>query len=208
MHNNTTTTQQALGINGFLGRIFLWLVPLFFFWYIAAGIVCYPAIFLADFILPYALPGIITALEPQGYLADIITTLSTKDASGRIGLMVIETNTLIYAYGLPLLMAMTLATNTSIFHKLDTLTYGILILIAVHTWGICFDVLTTLVLKMGGGVFQQIIAKVPAYSDELIRNGLALGYQLGSLILPAVVPIGFWVLRHQAFLKGISENKD
>lgn len=203
MPNNTA--PQTLSIERFVGQVFMWLGPLFFLWFIAAESICFPAIFLSDFLLPHLFPSIVTGLEQQGYMADIVTALSTQDAEGRSGVMVIETNALIYVYGLPLLIAMTLATNEPVYKKIDTLIYGLLIILLVQVWGICFGIGATLLLKMGVGIYEQIIAIIPFYGMSFASNGVALGYQLGSLIFPVVVPIAYWALKHQEFLKKITQ---
>jgi len=198
--------EDTFTVAGFLFKTILWIIPAFFFWYIAAAIFCFPAIFLSDLIIPYLLPSILEGVEQQSYLADIVTELDIKDNSGQTGQLVFSINTLKYAYGFPLLFAMTVATNQSIYKKLDTLTYGFIIIALAQTWSICFEVLSTLLLKIGGENFNIITEALPFYSEPSVLNGIALGYQLGFLILPAIIPISYWVLRHQLFLKQISKT--
>ncbi|MGB0847562.1 MAG: exosortase H-associated membrane protein [Thiolinea sp.] len=37
-------------------------------------------------------------------------------------------------------------------------------------------------------------------------NFVALGYQLGFLILPAIVPIAFWIMRHKGLLERLAQK--
>lgn len=209
MPNESTTTEdlELFTLHGFLGKIILWLIPAFFFWFITAAIICFPAIFIANLILPYLMPSIVSGLEQQRYLVDVITELTVKNAMGEEGILVFEINALKYAYGFPLFYALTMATTTSIYAKLDTLTYGFIVIIFAQTWSICFEVISSLLLKMGGENFDQITQALPFYSDSWVLTGVALAYQLGFLILPAIIPIAYWVLRHQSFFEQISSQR-
>ncbi len=198
---------KGITVSSFLFKTILWIIPAFFFWHFAATIVCYPAVFLSDLILPYLMPSIVSGLEQHRGLADVVTFLTVTNEKGQEGDLVFSINTLKYAYGFPLLFAMTLATNRSSYAKMDTLTYGFIIIILAQVWSICFEVLSTLLLKLGGDNFDHITQTLPFYDSPLVLNGIALGYQLGFLILPAVVPIIFWVFQHQSFLKEISTRK-
>ena len=191
-------------LRGFILRTLFYLIPAFFFWYHAASIVCWPAIALANLLMPLFMPDIVTGLEQNGYLVEVVTTLAAQTKQGEVGQLVFSLNALQYGYGLPLLTAMTLATNQSPYQKMDTLTYGFILIIMVQTWSLCFDVATNLLLKMEGTYFNTITEAIPLYAEPIVLNGIGLGYQLGFLILPAVVPIVYWVLRHQPFLKQIT----
>lgn len=199
---------DTLTISLFFIKTMLWLIPSYFIWYIGAKIFCYPAIFLADILLPYLLPSIIVSLEQvNGGIVDLVTSLEPVASGSKADQLVFEINTLKYAYGFPLLFAMTAATNQSNYEKMDTLTYGFIIIVIVHTWGICFDILATLLLISGEEIASQVIQLLPFYSGDLVINGIALCYQLSALILPAAIPILFWAVRHQSLLKDIILDK-
>ena len=93
---------------------------------------------------------------------------------------------------------MLLATPDKISNKLQNLYIGILILLLVQIWGVTFDTLQTLVFKLGMGIAETL--NTTAFTRELI----ALGYQLGYLILPAVTPILLWVVMYQNHLARIA----
>jgi hypothetical protein len=200
-----STEVKPFTVTFFLIKTIFWLIPAFFFWYIGAKIFCYPAIFLSDTLLPHILPSIVSGLSHlQSGGADVITNLQLKAPDGRSGQLIFSVNTLKYAYGFPLLFAMTMATNRTSYEKMDTLTYGFIIIVFAQTWSICFEVMSTVLLKASGDHFDQITQVLPFYSESFVLNSIALGYQLGFLILPAVVPIIFWVFQHQSFLKMIA----
>lgn len=207
-HSDSKSDNVTFTVSGFLLKTILWIIPAFFFWYIAATLFCYPAIFLSDLILPQILPSIVSGLQSAGSgAAQVMTDLEVKSPDGRTGLLSFGMNTLKYAYGFPLLFAMTLATHRTMYAKMDTLTYGFIIIILAQTWSICFETLTTLLLQSSPEHHDFILQKLPIYNNEFALNGIGLGYQLGFLILPAVVPIIFWVFQHESFLKQISARK-
>lgn len=200
------TDNLDLSVKQFLLKTLIWLPVTFFFWYMAAVAFSFFPIFFSDLILPLVMPGVIVGAEQQSYLVEIITTFEQSAANGQVGEIFLTLNVLKYGYGFPLILAMMMATPESIFDKLDNITYGFLLIVLVQTWGICFEAMTTLLLKMGIDKTTQIGEIIPYTSSDLFLNLLGLGYQLGFLILPAIVPIAFWVLRHQSLLSHFSKS--
>lgn len=100
---------------------------------------------------------------------------------------------------------MMLATPYSIYSKLDDITYGLAVVILAQAWGIVFEALSSLLLKTDTEIAHQIGALLPYTHNEFFLNAVALGYQLGFLILPAIVPIAFWITRHKNLLEQLAE---
>ncbi|PIE00701.1 MAG: hypothetical protein CSA79_02555, partial [Thiothrix nivea] len=121
------------------------------------------------------------------------------------GQFVFSFNALKYGYGFPLILAMMLATPKTIYSKLDDMTYGLLVVTGAQTWGICFEALSSLLLKTGSGITDQVETILSYASSSLFLNFVALGYQLGFLILPGIIPVAFWVLRHQGLLERLAK---
>lgn len=191
----------------FLVKTMMWLPVTFFVWYMAAAAFSFPAIFLSDLILPLIMPGVMAGVEQQGYWVDIVTQLKIQAANGQTGQFAFSFNALKYGYGFPLILAMMLATPESIYNKLDNITYGLLVVIGAQTWGICFEALSSLLLKTSQEITTQVEAILSYAGNGAFLNVIALGYQLGFLILPAIVPIAFWVLRHQGLLERLAKPK-
>ena len=196
-----------LSAKQFLIKTFIWLPFTFFGWYMLAALFSLPAIFLSDLILPLIMPGVISGVEQQGYWVDIVTPLNVIAQNGQTGDFVFSFNALKYGYGFPLILAMMLATPYSIYNKLDNITYGLIVVVLAQTWGICFEALSSLLLKTGKEIGDQVAQILPYTANDLFLNIIAIGYQLGFLILPAIVPIAFWVIRHQPFLDQLSTRK-
>ena len=187
-------------IGRFILRVLLWLAPLFLLWYLAAPVLLVPVTAGADFLLSHVFPRTIAAVEQQGTAVDIVTrfVIATRsDASappGARGQLVFTINALKYFYGLPLLLALTLAAPTTVGDKFYRAIIGGLLLLPVPIWGIACEGLKVLIFDMPPAVATQMGA------TRLTRDVLALAYQLGYLILPAVVPILIWAALHRNFL--------
>ena len=111
-------------IDRFLLRTLLWLAPLFVLWYVLAPLLLMPVVGWTHFALSHLFPHAIAAVEQQGTAVDIVTRFvmaAPADGSappGARGQVVFAINALKYAYGWPLLLALTLAAPTAMGEKL------------------------------------------------------------------------------------------
>ncbi len=188
-------------IDRFLLRTLLWLGPMFVLWYVLAPLILMPIAGWSHFVLSHAFPQAIAGVEQQGTAVDIVTRFiapaNPADSSappGAQGQLVFTINALKYAYGLPMLLALILAAPTGWGEKLYRAVIGGLLLLPVPVWGISCDALKTLVFDMNPVIATQMGV------TPLMRELLALAYQLGYLILPAVTPILIWAALHRDFL--------
>ena len=187
-------------IDRFLLRTLLWLAPMFVLWYVLAPLLLKPVAGWTHFALSHGFPHAIAAVEPQGAAVDIVTRFviaAPADGSapaGAQGQLVFAINALKYAYGLPLLLALTLAAPTPVGEKLYRGAMGGLLLIPVPVWGLACEALKVLVFDMDPAIAAQM------GTTPLTRDLLVLAYQLGYLILPAVAPILIWAAFHRDFL--------
>lgn len=106
--------------------------------------------------------------------------------------LVLEVNPLTYGFGLPLFIALFLAGNEA--NRWRKLALGALLLIPFQAWGICFDLLKQAAITAGPVVSEQT-----GFSPWKIE-GIALGYQFGALILPALAPIALWLALNSRFI--------
>lgn len=162
-------------------RVLAWLVPCFAAWYLAAPWYDRPAAWLARILIDLWRDGLVAGVELQAHLATFVTTLVAQDAEGRSGNLVLEVNPLVYGYGAPLLFALLAASGA----RWRRFALGAVILLPFQAWGIAFDVLA------------QVLRTTPALAAQAGLAGAraeiaALAYQLGSLILPPLVPLVLW----------------
>lgn len=187
-------------IDRFLLRVLLWLAPAFAGWYLLAPLLLMPVAGWTHFALSQLFPHAIAAVEQHGTTVDIVTRfVMTAPAGGSAppgarGQLVFAINALKYAYGWPLLLALTLAAPTPLGEKIYRAVMGGLLLLPVPVWGVACEALKVLVFDMDPAIAAQM------GTTPLTRELLALAYQLGYLILPAVAPILIWVAFHRDFL--------
>ena len=195
--------MPEVSAKGFLARVLLWLAPAFAVWYWLAPLFVYPVAVLLRLALVTFYPEAFSDVEQQGYHVDIVTRFSASLVAGaqlppgQDSLLVFGLNALKYGYGLPLLLALMLAAPGPVGVRALKFLVGALVLIPVQVWGVYFESL----IRLG----QFIPVAIPQLAPtELARNAIALAYQLGYLILPAVTPVVVWALLNLAFIRRLA----
>lgn len=174
----------------------LWLPMAFFLWAVLASVVVWPVGRIADWALSGWLPQVIGSVEQAGAGLEIVTRLQTDAAGpGRIGVLVFKVNPLIYAWCLALYAGLVMATPLRGGPRIGQLLLGGGVLTLTVSWGVVFDVLKLLAFD-AGPLGAAAVARA-----GLAVDGIALGYQFGYLILPAVTPVALWVTQNRAFLE-------
>lgn len=180
----------------FVLQALLWLPLSFCLWAVFASPVIWLPAKVSDFVLTRQLPDTVTRVEQDKARLEIETKLRTEpDAHGRVGVIVLQATPMIYAWCLPLFAGLVMATPLSGRRRALQIAIAFPILWLVVSWGAVFDVLYLLQFRAG-----------PLGAAALVRNGwsqdgIALGYQFGYLILPAVSPVALWILMNQRFLE-------
>jgi hypothetical protein len=163
-------------------RTALWLAPCFAAWYLTARFHGIAAGEAARALVLALKPGLVSALERQGSDLVFVTTLLVHPTQGETGVLVTEVNPLLYTYGLPLFVALMLAARASGWK----IVAGAALLLPFQGWGIAFDFLAQVGIRAGREVSVQ--AGLAGWPSEAI----ALAYQVGSLLFPALVPVFLW----------------
>jgi hypothetical protein len=175
-------TVPRPSVAAFVLRTALWLAPCFAAWYLAAPFHGLAAGEAGCALVDLLKPGLVSALERQGSDLVFVTTLLVHPAAGEAGVLVTEVNPLLYTYGLPLFVALMLAARSRAWK----IVAGAAILLPFQGWGIAFDFLAQVGIRAGPAVSVQAgLAEWPA-------EAIALAYQAGSLLFPALVPVVLW----------------
>ena len=143
-------------------------------------------------------PDALLWLKLDGHTLVVASNFGS-DASGKIvsppgggELLGSHLKPLIYCYSLPLLFALILATPG--FDKWLKLVWGALLILPTEVFSMVFSVLKILTFDVGYA-FQQQQGITPFAADAI-----ALGYQLGTLVVPMVAPLVIWVALHRGFM--------
>lgn len=177
-----------------------WLTLCLVLWYFWAPVLNWPLVQLTDLILIGFLPDVIREIAPLGAKVDVVTRLSlpaemkAQIPAGSHGDLVFTVNPLIYSAGLPLYTALHMATPAGESLKWRRWIVGALILLLAQAWGVCFEILKTLLFNLGIEINRAMAFS--AMQTELT----ALAYQLGYLILPTVLPVMIWIIQSRNYI--------
>ncbi len=171
-------------IGGFFLRTLLFLVPALALWYAARDGVVVPPTWLAREVLQHLFPSWVLGMERDGAGHVLITNLRVLAQNGQIGELAPDIRALSYCYGSALLPALLLASRAKgLWWKLPA---GLVLLMPFQAWGISFAWLLQVAVQSGPQVAHQ------AGFSSLGINLVAVGYQFGYLLFPALAPVLIW----------------
>jgi len=190
-------------INLFFIKTLFWLPVAFAVWYYMAIILSQPAALLTKYILSFLMPEVIDKIWLNGYLIEIQTNIHPTLQSGAsqaalAGYLSTSVNPLIYGYCMPLFTALILASPGEEGKKWANWIIGMGVLVLTQSWGISFDIFKQFIFQMGIEVKSQF--QLASWQVDAV----AICYQLGYLILPAVTPLVLWVAQHQDFISELA----
>ena len=108
---------------------------------------------------------------------------------------------MVYGYALPLFAGLVLATPLTRLQRTGQIVLGMLVIWCAQALGVIGESLKSVSLDAG-----------PAGIEAAQRAGLslefvALCYQFGYLILPALVPAVLWIVLNRAFIEDLTRRK-
>ncbi|MDD2925648.1 exosortase H-associated membrane protein [Rhodoferax sp.] len=184
--------QPSSVIGGFFARALLYLIPALTLWYWARHYVVMPVAWLAETFMRFFFPGWVSGSELVGITQTLITRLAVPHASGRLTDLTPEVSVLTFCYGLPLLLALFLAARAKgLWWKMPVCAIGLL---PFQAWGVCFAWLVQVAVQSGP------YTRTTTYFTEWDTNLIGLGYQLGFLLWPTLVPMLMWLYLERGFV--------
>ena len=186
-------TAGGPSLGKFVLHTLLWLPPCFAAWYFSAQYHAAVAGRLARLLVDQFTTGVVSGLEQSGFDLVFVTTLEVHPAPGQTALLLPEVNPLLYTYGLALFLALMLAARAKVWKIL----VGAVVLLPFQSWGIAFDFLAEVGIRLGPEVAAQ--AGLLGWR----REAIALGYQVGSLIFPSLVPVVVWAVSSRVFIESV-----
>lgn len=177
-------------------RTLAWLGPSFALWYWISPWHARPVAWFAARAVNLYTNGVVSGLEFQAAIVTFISRLQVQSASGQAGLLTPEVNALVYTYGMAMLAALLLASRASIGKHL----LGIAALLPFQAWGLAFEV----IVELGVKTTPEIAAQAGIVGWK--REAAALGYQMGSLIFPALAPVVAWAVMQRAFIERLARK--
>lgn len=187
--NNKTTEPVSLKL--FLLNSVLWLPLSFFFWFQFASLFVAPVHLLSEWAFASILGEQFRDISQSEFILLVEIYFQAPDGTR------LSINPMIYGYGLPVLAGLVISTPNSIRRRALQILLGYTAIVLVQSWGVVAEVLKNLTFGLGpeGRVVMEQVGLSPTI--------VALAYQSGYLILPAVVPIAIWILMNRHFFEGI-----
>jgi hypothetical protein len=157
-------------------RILLCFVPCVAAWYwLAPGADAFVAAG-ARFIAGLVVRDVVRETEIASGVVTFVTAMSVP---GQEGVLTVDANPRLFTYGFALFAAIVLGAKWR--SAWWSLPLGALAVAMIAMWGVAFDLLAHLVRSAPAALHAKGVTQGTV-------NFIALGYQLGTLVLPAVVP--------------------
>lgn len=182
--------EEPDSIGRFARRTFLWLPICFAAWYFGARYLAPVVGVFSGMLVDLFKFGLLSAVERDGLELVFVTSIEVHPTPDQAGVMIVEVNSLLYTYGLPLFVALMLAARA----KASKILAGAALLLPFQAWGAAFDFLAQVGVKAGMQVSAQ--AGLMGWRAEFT----ALAYQLGTLMFPVLAPVALWVGFNQSLL--------
>ncbi len=201
-------------VHAFALKAALWLPISFVVWFWAAALWSWPAVMLAKQVLLGVWPDLFTGLARGGDVLDAsgrviahasyLVTLTTSvtvhvpasgSGAGGVGVLEPTLNPMVYAYSLPLFSGLVMATPLSSWRRLFELAIAFAVISLAQAFGIVAEALKFIAFEAGPEGTQA------AMHAGLASNAVALAYQFGFLILPAVAPAALWIGLNRRFIE-------
>ena len=171
----------------------------FFLWFsFGSALMWFPSK-LAEWALTGFYPEVFDRVVQFGYQLEIQTAIRMERmVEGRVALLNNDINPMIYAWGMALLFGLIMATPMSGARRALQLLIGYLVIVLVTVWGVFWQTWSDLAFLSGPEAATAVAQAGPP------PTLIALCYQLGYLMLPAVVPLATWILMNRPFLERVA----
>jgi hypothetical protein len=183
--------SPSLGI--FFASAMAWFLALTLLWLQVSAWTSYPVAGMTHIVLEHGAKDWVRRIDkvPGQLQAETrIEVLIPGSERGRAELIV-EVDPAHNAYGLPLFLALLLASRCR--HLFRRALAGYFLLLLPQAFSLILDVLKQIVVAGGDPAYLGIAS----WQLEII----ALGFQFGSLLLPTLAPVGLWLWLDQDFLE-------
>lgn len=190
--------EEELKLSEMLILASMWMLFGFMLWFYLSAFHGAPARMMADYVLSDILGDSFRRIivEPnQNFLFQVETTIEYVFRDGTQEALGFIVNPLVYSYGLPLLFGLVMGSDVSWLRKAVIMLIGYVSITLVQVWGVVFQSLKMLAFNFGEQ--SHVYVTQAGVSDDVV----ALGYQLGTLIFPALIPIFVWVLTNRPLVE-------
>ena len=170
----------------------------FFLWFFFADALMYLPARATEFIMTLSAPDVFERIVQLQFKFEIQTAIQMeRQVEGQVALLNAFMNPMIYAWGMALLFGLIMATPLTIKRRFVQMLIGYFVVSLVVIWGVFWETWKDLAFRLGPEA-ATVVAE-----SSLSPTMIALFYQLGYLMLPAVVPVVCWILMNRPFLEEV-----
>jgi len=201
MNDKTSKPEQPeeeLKLSELLILASMWMLFGFMLWFYLSAFHGVPARLASEAILSHILGSDFSRIvvEPnQHFLYQVETQIQFTFRDGTTDALGFVVNPLIFSYGLPLLFGLVMGSDVSWLRKGVIMLIGYSVITLVQIWGVVWQSLKMLSFNFGEQTHAIVL------SHGVSDASIALGYQLGTLIFPALAPIFVWVLTNRPLVE-------
>jgi hypothetical protein len=189
--------MRLSALQRFLLAVLAWLPLCFFFWWWVSGVWIWVPVHLASPALTGLWPLLFEAVAQHGGEMEVVTRVLVNAGPGMppgAGQVLLTPNPMAYGYALPLYVALVLATPLDENVRWRQLSLGTGAIWLAQAFGVVAECLKLLGFDSGDAGTAAVAAA------GLNREAIALCYQFGYLILPAVLPPVMWLGQNRRFI--------
>ena len=190
--------KEELKLSELLILASMWMLLGFMLWFYLSAFHGAPARLASEAILSHILGSDFYRIivEPnQHFLYQVETQIQFTFRDGSTDALGFVINPLIYSYGLPLLFGLVMGSDVSWLRKIIIMLTGYVVITGVQIWGVVWNALKMLSFNFGEQTHAIVL------SHGVSDASIALGYQIGTLIFPALAPIFVWVLSNRPLVE-------
>ena len=194
----TDDNKDELKLSELLILASMWMLFGFMLWFFLSAFHGTPARLASEAILGHILGDDFyrIVVEPnQHFLYQVETQIQFTFRDGTTDALGFVVNPLIFSYGLPLLFGLVMGSDVSWLRKFVIMLIGYSVITLVQIWGVVWQSLKMLSFNFGEQTHAIVL------SHGVSDSSIALGYQLGTLIFPALAPIFVWVLSNRPLVE-------
>ena len=168
----------------------------FFLWFFAAALLMLPTRLIVEALLTGFFPNLFASVFQDGFIFEMQSPLEVRNPEdGRMMPLTWAINPMIYAWGMALLFGLIMATPLKVSRRLLQLAIGFVVITVVAVWGTFWEAWRDLAFLFGPDIGAAV------REQGISPNVIALCYQLGYLMFPAVIPVATWILMNRDFIE-------
>lgn len=189
-------SRDSRRLKRFLLAVIIWLPLAFIGWAVLAQLLAWVPAWLSATVLTGVWPELFTSTLRAGTVWQLGTDIIVRQpGSQAVGQLLIAVDAMLYGYSLPLFFALMMALDLTPGKRLLQCATALPVLWLAQTFGMVSGALKS--LQFDSGPQGAALAAQAGLSADVV----ALCYQFGYLILPAVTPVVLWVLLNRRFLE-------